>query len=221
MLKPSRQPTRVLIALLLLAALLVPLVPRSASATQLSKLTCSGSVTGGRQITVRVTLNGPASVGGTLVFLSSNSALVAVPLYVVVPPGESTYAFKVTTKPTFTTTTVTLTAENGTATMHAQVIVKEPYLSSMSVQTVIRAGGYGKVTPRISGPAPAGGVTVTLSVNPSGYLNVPVTAVIPAGQTAVYLKVPASMVDSEVAVTVTASYDGRTISKPTVVRKMS
>jgi hypothetical protein len=52
-------------------------------------------------------------------------------------------------------------------------------------------------------------------------LNVPVTAVIPAGQTSVYLKVPASIVDSEVAVTVTASYDGRTISKPTAVRKMS
>ena len=66
-----------------------------------------------------------------------------------------------------------------------------------------------------------GGVKVTLSASPGGILSVPVTATIPAGQTAAYMVVPASMVDSQVAVTVKASYDGRSIMTPTVVRNMS
>ena len=139
----------------------------------------------------------------------------------VVPGGLTTTAVKVDTAPTFTTTTVTITADMGTVPQSSTTVVKKPYLSSLSVQTVTRAGGNGKVTPRISGPAPAGGVKVTLSASPGGILSLPITATIPAGATAVYLAVPASLIDTEVAVTVTASWDGKTISKSTLVRNMT
>jgi hypothetical protein len=216
------RPGRTLITLALLAMVLLPIAatPPSAGASSiLDKITSSGSVTGGRPITIRVSLTRPAPVGGALTLMSVNHPLINV-ITIVVPAGLTSYAVKVGTVPTFTTTLVTITGKMGTLSKSSTTLIKEPYLSSLSVQSVIRAGGYGKVTPRISGPAPAGGVKVTLSTSPDGFLSVPVTATIPAGQTAAYLVVPASMVDSQVAVNVKASYDGKSITTPTVVRNM-
>jgi hypothetical protein len=222
-LKRVLRPARILIALALLAMLALPLATQPASAQSysiLSKVTSSGSVTGGRQITVRVTLSKPAPAGGAFTGITVSHPLITKSP-IVVPGGQTSVAVKFWTVPTFTTTLVTIYAKMGTVTKSTTTLIKEPYLSSLSVQSVIRAGGYGKVTPRISGPAPAGGVTVTLSATPDGILSVPVTATIPAGQTAAYMVVPASMVDSQVAVTVKASYDGKSITTPTVVRNMS
>jgi hypothetical protein len=224
MFKQIARPGRALIALALLAMLILPTShrPVSAQATSLlSKVTSSGSVTGGRQMTIRVTLTQPAPPGGALAFLSASDPLIRMPPTFVVPGGMTSYAIKYYTVPTFTTTMVTISVNMGLLTLSTHTLVKQPYLSSLSVQSVIRAGGYGKVTPRISGPAPAGGVKVTLSASPDGVLNVPLTATIPEGATAVYLVVPASMVDTQSAVTVTAKWGTQSFSKPTIVRNMS
>ena len=215
---------RLLAAAIILSLTLAGLAPHSAAGVdsyQLEKITSSGSVTGGKTMTIRVYLNRPAFGGGTLIWLSSDSALIPVPGNIIVPVGEDNFAIQVTTKPTTATTAVTITAKNGTATRSTVTVVKEPYLSSLSVQSVIRAGGQGKITVRISGVAPSGGIVVSLNSNRPSVLTVPATVTIPAGAAGKSIVVNAAMVSSEVAVNVSASYDGIKITKPTVVRKMS
>jgi hypothetical protein len=213
---------RYVVATLIVSLALAGLAPHPAAASyQLERVTSSGSVTGGKTMTIRVYLNRPAFGGGTLVWLTSDSALIPVPSNVIVPPGEDNYAIRITTKPTTVTKAVKITARNGTATLSTVTVVKEPYLSSLSVQTVIRAGGQGKITVRISGIAPSGGIVVSLNSNRPSILQAPATVTIPAGAAGKSIVVNASMVSSEVAVNVSAYYDGIKITKPTVVRNMT
>jgi hypothetical protein len=213
---------RLIAAALFVASLLFAISPRPAPAAALiERLSSSGSVTGGRVITIKFELRAPAYAGGALIWVTSNSALIPVPSNVIVPPGEDELILKVTTRATLTTTAVTISARNGGLTLTTVTTVKEPYLSSLSLQTVIRAGGEGKLTVRLSGIAPSGGIVVALAASPSAYLTLPSSVTISAGAAGKTLIFPAAMVEDEEAVTVTASYDGRSVSKPTVVRRMS
>ena len=94
-------------------------------------------------------------------------------------------------------------------------------LRSLAVQSVIRAGGSGKITVCLTGIAPKGGAAVTLRSNRPSILPVPAQAVVPAGKECVSITVSASRVTTEVAVNVTALYGGARITKGTVVRPMA
>jgi hypothetical protein len=213
---------RSLMAVIMIAMVALQSAPQPAASLTLPSLTASSSVTGGRQATIKITLAQPALPGGALVLMyTSNASLVPVPPTVVVPGGATSYSFKVTTGTTITTTTVTIKASIGVSTPSAKIIVKEPVLSSLSVQSVYRAGGSGKITARLSGPAPSGGITIKLTSSRPGILPVPASIKIPAGYQNGTITVYPAMVATEVSVTLTASYDGRTVTRTTIVRNMS
>lgn len=193
----------------------------SAAATLLSRVTAPSSVTGGREITIRVTLSQVAPAGGMLVLMSSSSSLVPVPRTVVIPGGVTSHAIKVKTGTTANSTSVVLRASSGSVTKSATIIVKEPILSSLSVQSVYRAGGSGKVTVRLSGAAPSGGITVNLNSSRPSILPLPATVKVPAGYQNLTITVDPAMVSTEVTVNVSASYDGRKITRATIVRNLS
>jgi hypothetical protein len=94
-------------------------------------------------------------------------------------------------------------------------------LRSLSVQSVIRAGGYGKITVCLSGVAPRNGASVSLNSNRPSILPVPATVLVPAGKSCLSTNVKASNISREVAVNITAQYGGARITKGTVVRPMS
>ena len=79
----------------------------------LSRLAASGSATGGKYITIRAELSGPAPAGGATVQLSSNSSLIPVPSTILVPAGATQQTITVKTVPTRTTTAVTIAARYG------------------------------------------------------------------------------------------------------------
>lgn len=98
-----------------------------------------------------------------------------------------------------------------------QVEVKEaqqppPALTAASVSpTSVPGGGSTKVTVSLAGPAPAGGVVVTLTDN-SAATSVPASVTVPAGSSSVQATVTTTAVASDTGATITAAASGVTKS---------
>src|SRR6476620_171056 len=210
---------RLVVVACLLALVGLPFSPSDAgAASTLTRLAASGSATGGRYVTIRAELSRPAPAGGATVQQSANSPLIPVPASILVPAGATQETIQVKTVPTLTTTDVTITARFGGVTRSRVVTVKEPVLSSMYVQSVIRSGGVGRITVRISGNAPAGGIVVNVKSNRPSILPLLGDVTIPAGRHSITLKPAAAMVTTDVFVNVIGRQDGMQVVQSTIIR---
>jgi len=176
------------------------------------------SVTGGNSSTGTVMLSGPAPAGGVQVTLSSNSTAAAkVPSTVTVSAGATSATFTVSTSAVATSTGVTVSASHAGMTKTASLTVTPapppaPSLSSLTLNPTTVTGGAqsstGTVT--LSGPAPAGGVQVTLSSDNTAAARVPSSVIVPAGATSASFTVNTSVVLLSTSATISASYNGTT-----------
>lgn len=151
------------------------LAPQFKIPLQISSVTLNPtSVTGGTtQVLGTVTLNQPAPSGGVAVTLgSSHPTVAAVPQGVVVQPGAATATFVAQTQPVSINPNVVtappsvqISAQIGNAAPKiAQLTVLPPTLISLTLNPTSLPGGNGSTgTVTISGPAPSGGMVVTLS----------------------------------------------------------
>lgn len=139
-------------------------------------------VTGGSPTTGTVTLMGVASPVGSSVSLTSVNTLVQVPANAVVPPGSSAGTFIATTSrgpsdPLNVNVTATLNA-TAQATL---TLIRELRVSSLGFQPNPVTGGNPTTgTVLLTGLAPAGGATVTLTSN-DPLVQVPAAVIIPEG----------------------------------------
>jgi hypothetical protein len=174
------------------------------------------TVTGGLNSTATVTLSGPAPAGGIAVTLSSDRTAVAtVPPAVTVAAGQTSATFQVATNPVTQTTQVVISAARAgvsqpqTLTVNpAPVTLSTLSLSPTSVLELDPATG----TVTLSGPAPAGGIVVTLSSSNTAVATVPSTVTVAAGQTSATFQVATRGVSADTQVTITATRAG--ISRP-------
>jgi hypothetical protein len=194
-------------------------ISATGTTTRLAQVTVSGpatltslsfppSVTGGTTSTGTVTLSSPAPSGGVMVALSSsNTAVVAGPASVTVPAGATTVGFVVTTNAVTTTTTVTISATSGGVTQSAALTVT-PVTALVSISlnpTSVRGGSPSTATISLSGAAPSGGVTVTLSSSHQNIVAVPSSITVPAGATSAQFTVSTSRPKSSTDVTISAN----------------
>ncbi len=178
------------------------------------------SVTGGNSSTGTVTLSGPAPSGGVQVTLaSSNTAAASVPSSVTVAAGASSASFTVSTSAVAASTAVTISATYSGATKSASLTVTPappppPTLSSLSLNPTSVVGGVQSSTGtvRLSGPAPSGGVQVTLASSNAAAASVPSSVTVAAGASSASFTVSTSAVAASTAVTISATYSGATKS---------
>jgi hypothetical protein len=168
------------------------------------------AVVGGNPVTGTVTLGDPAPVTGATVTLLSNDT-VALVSPIVIPPGQSSQTFTVTTSMVFAPRTVTLTAIYGLSRQTALLTVNPvppPTLVSLTIAPALVTRGMatqGTVT--LTGPAGNGGVRVALQS--SSVLAASVTpnfVLIPQGQTSATF--PITTGPSAGVVTFTATFAG-------------
>jgi hypothetical protein len=150
-----------------------------------------------------------APVGGTVVTLSSNNTAATLPASVTVPAGQTAVLFTVNTTAVSANVIATITGTlAGGASNTANLTIKAPTLVSVAVSPSTVQGSSSTVvtgTVTISGPAPVGGLVITLaSSNPSA-ASTPATVTIPAGQTSATFTVTQSAVTTQTAVTITAT----------------
>ena len=175
------------------------------------------SVNGGNPSTGQITLSSPAPSGGTIFSLSSsNTSVATVPASVTVAAGSTGAVFQVSTMTTANSATVTISAANSGVTQTASLTVTPqppsgPTLTSLTLNPSTLVGptpSIGTVT--LSGPAPNGGVLVSLSSSKPGVAAVPPSVTIPAGATNASFTATTSSVTTSTTVTVAASYAGVT-----------
>ena len=184
-----------LFAVLILATVVFPsaISTEAATAPGVNFLFGSGSQFGGRRITLRVRLDAPAPQGGTFVTLATSDPSIQIPATVHVSTGQTEKEFTVATSPVSADTNVTVSATAGGITRSRVVLIRAATLTGLTVQSVIRHGGQGRVTIVLSGPAPTGGFTVTGSTSPSGYLDFDGAQTVPAGADRLVLAVNANI----------------------------
>ncbi len=165
---------------------------------------------GGNNATGTVTLVENAPTGGITVQLSSNNAAATVPSSITIPAGSSSGTFTVSSVPVAVDTLVTITGEYyvgmtlaSTATDTVNLTAPTPTNLSITPNTV--AGGQSATgTLTISGPAPTGGISATLSSNTAAAV-VPASVTVTQGQTQATFNITTTAVAADTVATITAT----------------
>ena len=163
------------------------------------------SISGGHTVVGVVALNGLAPSGGVVVGITSSDVSATVPATVTIKEGHKSATFKIATSSVALQTPVTLTATVGTATQTATLIVNPVSLVELDIHpSHVKGGNTSTGLIRLDGPAPAGGLIVTLSSN-SASASVPATVTIPAGQNAVAFTITTAAVTAKTIAEISAS----------------
>jgi len=170
------------------------------------------SVIGGASLHGTVGLATPAPTGGTTVFLSSSDSSARVPASVFVAAGNSADSFTIATSSVSTFTSVQISAQSGSVTKSQWISVypdpnAPPTLSSVTPSVSGATGGNNiSATLFLTGSAPAGGATVTLSTSNPSAAQVPASVTVPAGQGFAGFTITTSPVTADTSVTITGTY---------------
>jgi hypothetical protein len=190
------------------------------AALSVTRLTLQGlslsapSVASGLSVTGTLTLTAPAAADGVLVTLSSSAPTVVVPATVLIGAGQSAAAFDVTTQATTSPIVDTLTAAipaSGSV-RTATLLVAPLQLDSLSLGFTQWPGGtsaLGMINLTVA--APPGGVVVAVQSS-SPLATVPASVAIPNGVASQSFPISVDNAPPARAVTITASYGGRTSS---------
>ena len=167
-------------------------------------------VTGGLNALGAIILNAaPGTDSGPVsVKMTSSSSVVDMPKTVLVPVGSTSKEFAIPTVPVKLSTEATLTATLGSTQLTGSVVVNPPYLVSMAIKPTSVTGSStttvtGTVT--LSGPAPTGGISITLASADPAAAGVEPTVVVPAGKTTATFAVTHKKVTTQTQVRITAA----------------
>ncbi len=165
------------------------------------------SLTGGTPSTGTVTVNGAAPAGGIKVSLASNSASATLPATVTVAPGKTTATVTISTTSVTATTTATITARFNLVSRTAALTINKAAVSTLTLNpTSVKGGATSTAAIMLTGPAPNGGATVTLSSSNTTRATVPASVVVSAGATSTTFPVTSKSVTSPGTVVITATY---------------
>lgn len=165
--------------------------------------------------TVRLTANAPTN--GQIITLSSSlPSVVSVPASVTVPVGESRINFTLQTFGVATETEVTITAQIGSETRQATVVV-QPILESIILEpgtTLSNTPHNGTIRLRSAATQP---VVVGLQSGAPFLVGVPISATIPIGETAVTFPVEIYTIGAVTEVRIFATFGSDVRVLPVIV----
>jgi glucose/arabinose dehydrogenase len=137
---------------------------QSATPTLSSLRLSTANIPGCQSLTGTVTLGAPAPDGGAIVTLSDNLAAAKTPASVTIPAGATSKTFTITTTPVTSTQNGSVTAQLGAVTKSVALRVRPIGVQTLTLNPNPVVGPNpvtGTVT--LECPAPAGGITVSLS----------------------------------------------------------
>jgi hypothetical protein len=198
--------------------------PAPGPATLLAIGPASQDVIGGNSGRASVALVIPAPAGGgTISLTTDNPSIIHVPASVTIPAGNSATSFAIGTSPVTGLPTggnVFATAGGLTKSIFVNVSPDPnapPLLQSMTITPASVSGGTNATgTVFLSSPAPAGGISVTLSTSNAAAATVPGIVSVPGGQTSANFTVTTFAVANNTVVTITAFFDTTTSANLTV-----
>ena len=168
------------------------------------------SIQGGNTATGVVGLDQPAASGGVIITLSTdNPAVATVPATVTIPSGATNANFVVSTVVVDTTVNVTIFADRDGAgpivPLSANLEVRETLFTLTVDPDSVAGGNNAQGTIVLAEPAPAAGVTITLSTDDPA-AQVPATVTITEGNDTVSFPIQTSAVGSDTVVTISGGF---------------
>jgi hypothetical protein len=165
--------------------------------------------------TLNFQFTGPAPSGGTVVNLtSSNQTAAPLPATFTMPAGFASGQLLFTVGQVTASTPVTLTGKlSSGSTASVTFTVQPPSLQSLSMNSPMTGGVPTGGIVQLHGNAPAGGLNVSLSSS-STSVQPPATVTVPAGSPSVSFNIPTLAVTTATSATVTATYNGKSVSTP-------
>ena len=150
-------------------------------------------------------LSGTTTADLTVKLTSSNTA-VTIPGSVVIPAGQSSATFAISTAPVPANITASIKAVLDDVSETAKMIVKAPTITGFSVKpTSVKGGSSTSVlTITLSGNAPTGGLSVRLTSSDATVLPLS-KATVPAGANSVQTTLAPSAVSASEKITITGT----------------
>ena len=184
------------------------------------------SVLGGATaVTGTVSLGGTAPSEGALVALESSDPAAGFPngSTVLIPAGSQSANFTISTTAVTTATPVTISASYNSVTQSGTFTVVPSFsLQSVSVSPASLFGMFGGNrsvgTVTLSGPV-ADGVVIGLATDNPRAISIPPTVAVAPGATTAAFVILAQPVTADTPVTISASFQGITVSGTVTVRK--
>jgi len=179
------------------------------------------SVVGGNFANALLLLNTPAPAGGAVVALASDDPAVIVPASVTVPEGARAAAFTVNTTPIAANNSATISASYAGATQTTALTVRAAAFSLIKLNPPRVLGGLncsGRAF--LSGPAPAGGVVITLKSS-NAVATVPESVTIPEGEISAPFPITTAPVTAPVAVLIKGHKNGNVRAATLIVKPPS
>ena len=187
-----------------------PAIPQQLSVSPTTAINAHGS-------TGTVTLSGPAITSGAVVALSSSDPSASVPASVTIPAGATSASFPITTNPGSSTTAinVTISASYNGVTRSTSLTVQPLFVQQVLLfsHSSVSVGGGSTVSGNVdmTGPAPAGGIVVSLSSSDPSIASVPASITIGQGSIdSSVFNINTSPVSADTTVTISATFDGST-----------
>ncbi|HSY50113.1 MAG TPA: RHS repeat-associated core domain-containing protein [Thermoanaerobaculia bacterium] len=170
------------------------------------------SALGGTTLSATVTLDGPASAGGQSIAISSSSTAATVPATVIVPEGAVGATFDITTSAVSSSTTVVITASDGSRVRTAPCTLQPLSVSGLTITPAEVTGGQtATATITLNGAAADTGLTVSILIAGSN-TSAPPTVTIAAGSTSGTFTVTTTPVPATSTTTISATANGGTAS---------
>jgi hypothetical protein len=170
------------------------------------------TVGGGATATGTATLSGSAPTGGLAIELSSNNGAAVVPVKVTILTGKSSGTFTVKTGGVTSQTAAKITGSLNGNSESCTLTIKPVGLAALTFSPArVAGGGTSTGTLTLNGPAPAGGLVVSLSGGAS-YALAPQSVTIAAGKSSGTFKVKTTKVNVTSAATVTATMGSASVS---------
>jgi len=178
------------------------------------------SVTGGGTATGTVTIAEPAPSSGIPVTVASSNAAATVPATVTIGSGKTSATFKITTTSVSSSTSLKITATASGKSVTGSLTVLPCAVSSLTLSgSSLYAKAQVTGTVKLTGAAPAAGITVPLTLLNTAWATLsPVSVKVAAGATSGTFTLTAKPVDATNVETVKATLGGVTKSANVTIK---
>lgn len=163
-------------------------------------------ITGGYPVTMQITGAAPAASNELWTLSTSNASVATVPASTTITAGNTSASATVTTFPVAANTNVSINARHGGMILQKTLTVLAPQLASIGASPNSLIGGNNfSLTLTLTGQAPTGGRTITLSSSKPAVVALPATYTIPAGVAGVGISTATFAVNANQGVVLTAT----------------
>jgi len=170
------------------------------------------AVVGGTSATGTISLAQAPTTPATVTLQSSDSKSALVPASVIVPAGQLSASFTISTSNAIAPVAIVITGTYGNASQSATLTINPaglPTPVSLTLNPLTVQGGNTSIgTVTISAPAPSAGLVVDLSTDNPFVSQIPTFVVVPAGQTVAAFTIATPTLSASQTATITATAGG-------------